>query len=79
MRVILYQNKNYEVAPTSAALQEDGTTYGTGYEIVNKKTRQAEFTHLQLPHCIWTADVLSKSLDELLPDDVQALESKTVN
>jgi len=79
MRQILYQNKHYEVLPTVAALQEDQKTYGVGYEIVNKTTRQAEFTHMQLPHCIWTADALSKALEDLQPSEVTELEAKTLN
>ena len=68
MEEVLHQNQYYYVQVTAAALQEDGRTYGTGYEIVNKRTHQCEFTHMQLPHAMWTADQMGKALADF---DVQ--------
>lgn len=82
MKEVLYQTTNYTVQPFDSALQEDGTTFGPGYAVINKTTGRVEFTHMQLPHIIWTCDHMSKALDDLLGGEraVEGLETKrTIN
>ncbi len=66
MSRVLHENGNYEVRITgSQALQENNRDTGPGYKAINKRTGIVEFTHMQLPHIIWTVDQMDKALTDL--------------
>lgn len=75
---MLFSNDRYYVDVTDEALQEDQTTYGAGYAMINRETGITEMTHMVLPFLIHQANQNAAFLDHLLEEDAASELSRFV-